>query len=109
MSHRLAQINELIRQELNKLLLTEIDFPLGCLVTIVAVETSKDLRYAKVLISVLPESFAKKALEIIRRRIGYLQHLLNKKLSMKPLPRLNFVIDDTEKKAAEIEELISNL
>lgn len=109
MSHRIEQINELIRHELNGLILTEIDFPKNCLVTIIAVQTSKDLRHAKILISVMPSFYTKKVLDKMAANAGHLQYLLNQRLSMRPLPRLSFRIDDTEKKAAEIEELLDRI
>lgn len=108
-SHRIPQVNELIREELNKIILKEIEFPKDCLVTIINVQTTKDLRYAKVWISILPEKYTGKVLEILTRNIGYLQFLLNKKLAFKPLPRLNFAVDETEKKAAEIEQLLNKV
>jgi len=109
MSHRIAQINELIRQELSILFLTEVEFPKGCLVTIMRVETSKDLHYAKVWLSIMPVYYTKKILDILKANVGHLQFLLNKKLTMKPLPRLYFAVDETEKKAAEIEELLDRI
>jgi ribosome-binding factor A len=109
MPHRIAQINELVRQEINKLFLTEIEFPKNCLVTITQVETSKDLRHARIWLSVIPTTYTKKVLEKLNKNIGHLQFLLNKKLSLKPLPRLNFVIDETEKKASEIEQLLDRI
>ncbi|MDD2807701.1 MAG: 30S ribosome-binding factor RbfA [Patescibacteria group bacterium] len=109
MSHRLEQINELIRHELNRLILTEIDFPKNCLVTIISINTSKDLRHAKVLISVLPAFYTKKVLAKLAVNAGHLQYLLNQRLSMRPLPRLAFRIDETEKKAAAIEELLDRI
>ena len=63
MSHRINQVNELIKQELNDLLVSELEFTKGCLVTITAVETSKDLRHAKIWVSVLPGYLLKKALD----------------------------------------------
>ncbi len=109
MSHRLPQVNELIRQELASLLLTEMEFPKGCLVTITRVDTAKDLRYAKVWLSVLPAYYFQKVLSKLKSNAGHLQFLLNKKLTMKPLPRLNFAIDDTEQKAEEIEKLLDRI
>ena len=108
-SHRLEQVNELIRAELTKLMLTEIECPPGFLITVIEVETSKDLRYAKVWISILPDGQTKKILDILTRNIGHLQFLLNKRLSMRPLPRIHFAVDKTESKAAKIDELINNL
>lgn len=109
MSHRILQINELIRQELGRLLLIEIDFPKNCLATITGVDTSKDLRHAKVYITVIPVSYTKKILDKLTKSSGRLQFLLNKKLTMKPLPRLSFVIDEMEKKATEIESLLDQI
>lgn len=109
MSHRVAQINELIRHELAELILTEVEFPQGCFVTIVEVETSKDLRHATVWISVLPGYLLKKALDKLRVNIGHLQFLLNKRLSIKPLPRIRFAVDRTEEKAADIEQLLDRI
>jgi len=61
------------------------------------------------LVSILPASLTKEILNLLNRNIGHLQFLLNKKLSLKPLPRLNFTVDRTEEKAAEIEQLINKI
>jgi len=109
MSHRIEQINEVIRHEISQLILTEVEFPKNCLVTITKVSTTPDLRHAKILISVMPVLFTAKALERLRKTAGNLQFQLNKKLSLKPLPRISFGIDATEKHAAEIEELVDRI
>ena len=107
MTHRIEQINELIRHELTTLLLSEVEFPRDCLATVTFVTVSSDLRHAKVGISVLPLNRSGSVLATLRRNAGRLQFLLNKKLTVKPLPRLSFVIDDTEAKAAKVEAVIN--
>lgn len=109
MSHRMTQINELLKNELGQLLMTNVDFPKGCLVTIVGVEASKDLRHARVFISIMPIVMTQKVMDILRREIGALQFELNKRLTMKPLPRIKFVVDDTERRAADIDELLNRI
>jgi len=109
MSHRIEQINELIRHEVSQLMLTELELPEGCLLTITRVITSKDLRHAKLLISIMPDKFTGTVLEIIRKNIGLIQQELNQRLSMKPLPRLCFAMDATEKEAAKIEDLLDRI
>ncbi|MDX9893658.1 MAG: 30S ribosome-binding factor RbfA [Patescibacteria group bacterium] len=109
MSHRIPQVNEVIRQNLNNLILTELEFPKNSLVTITRVETSKDLRHAKVWVSIIPTVYTKKLLDKLTSKVSHLQYLLNQKLSMKPLPRLRFVVDDTEQKAAGIEEILDRI
>ena len=109
MSHRIAQINELIRHELGSVLLTEMDFPKGALVTITNVETSKDLRHTKIWFSVLPAYFTPKILERLTKRKGSLEYALYQRLSMKPLPKLSFRVDDSERQAAEIDALLDSI
>ncbi|MFA6322537.1 MAG: 30S ribosome-binding factor RbfA [Candidatus Buchananbacteria bacterium] len=109
MPHRLEQVSELIRHEVANLLLTEIEFPKGCLVTITETEVSKDLRHAKISISIMPGYLTGKVLTKLKAEIGNLQFLLNQRLSMRPLPRIRFVIDKTEQKAAAIEELLDQI
>jgi ribosome-binding factor A len=109
MSHRIEQVNELIRSELGSLLLSEMEWPAGCLVTILRVETSKDLRHAKVWVSVMPAYLLSKAMERLKKNAGHLQFELNKRLSLKPLPRIRFVVDKTEEQAGEIEQLLDRI
>jgi len=109
MSERILRINDLIRQHVNELLLTEVDFPHGCLATIVKVETSKDLRHSKIFISVLPVKYTSKVIDKLKQNIGKIQHQLKKRLSLKPLPRISFAIDRTEKEASDIEQLLDSI
>lgn len=109
MTHRIAQVNELLRHEVNDLLVSELELPQGCLVTITAVETSKDLRHAKIWVSVLPAYLIPKALDKLKANVGHLQFLLNKRLATRPLPRIRFVVDKTEEQASEIEQLLDRI
>lgn len=109
MSHRLAQINELIQRELSQIISREIDFAEGILVTIVGVETSPDLEKAKIWLSIFPIQKSKEVIKFLNKKIGYLQGLLNRRLVMRPLPRIKFLIDKTEAKAAEIENLLNQI
>jgi len=107
MSHRIEQVNELVKQEISHLLVSHLEMPLNSLVTVIDVETSRDLRHATVFISVLPISQTGTALKRLRAQIGILQFELNRKLRFKPLPRIRFVVDRTEATAAEVEEILN--
>jgi len=106
MSQRIKRINELLKREVSQIILKEIDF-YNILVTITEVNTSSDLRQAKIKISSLPQEKNELALEIIKKNIFQIQKEINKKLQMNPIPRLVFEIDKTEIKAQRIEELLS--
>ncbi|PIP17518.1 MAG: ribosome-binding factor A [Parcubacteria group bacterium CG23_combo_of_CG06-09_8_20_14_all_35_9] len=109
MSRRILQVNKLIKQELGNLFLKEIEFPKECLVTITKVDTSGDLKTAKIYFSVLPIDCAEKTLQILEKNASRLQKPLNKRLVMYCIPKINFEIDRTEEKAENIEKLLNKI
>lgn len=108
MPQRIQRVNELIKQQISQLLLKEIDFG-DILVTVTDVNTSADLGQAKVKIIILPNEKSGEVLKIIKRKIFYLQQILNKKLNLKAVPKIIFEIDRTEEKAQRIEELLNKI
>ncbi len=108
MSHKLEKLNELIKQVLGRILLETQDFTPGTLVTIMDVKTSEDYLHAKITISVFPAGKGEPVLAALTRRIFFIQQDLNKKLQMRPVPKIRFVLDKTEEEAQELEKLIKN-
>ncbi len=108
-ANRLPKINELVRKYVNDIILKDLSLKSGIFVTIAKVDTSPDIRYTRVFVSVFPESefsYAIKTLEKERRNI---QLGLNKKLHIKPFPRIEFRSDFTESEADKIEKLLKEL
>lgn len=109
MFSRLDRVNELIRETLAEIVAREIEMPSGVFVTVVKVDTSRDLRYARVFVSIFPEKKFGSTLKLLEKKIYFLQGLLNKKLHMKPLPRIEFVADRTEIEADKIERILRSV
>lgn len=109
MFSRIDRVNELIKEILAKIIQEEADIPPGVFLTLVKVDTSKDLRYARVFVSVFPEKKFGKTIEHLGKKIYLIQGALNKKLHMKPLPRIEFVADKTEAEADKIEKLLKKI
>ncbi len=105
MKYRIERINSLIREELGKILLKEVEFP-GALVTITEVKTSKDIDKAMVGVSVLPSEESGETLKILNRNIRHLQYLLMKKINIKPMPQISFRIDHGPENLAKVEKLL---
>ncbi|PIW74806.1 MAG: ribosome-binding factor A [Candidatus Portnoybacteria bacterium CG_4_8_14_3_um_filter_44_15] len=108
MSLRTEKVNELLRHEVSRLLFKKVDLS-HVFITVIGVETSPDLRQAKVKISVIPAEKKQDALKIISRNIFDIQQEINKKLYMKPVPKLRFEIDKVEEKAQQIEKLLGKI
>jgi ribosome-binding factor A len=99
----------LIKRELSQILLKEVDFPKDLLVTVTRVETSVDLEEAKIYVSVLPESQTNRILHILETQIYHLQQKLNKRLKMRPTPRIRFLSEKETSQAGRIEEILEKL
>lgn len=104
---RIEQVNDLIRQELGLIIDRDVDLPERTLVTITRVDTSPDLHYADVFCSVMPQKKEEEALAALTKVIGSIQRRLNRRLRMRPVPRIKFLIDRNEKKRERIERLLS--
>jgi ribosome-binding factor A len=109
MSFRIQQINKLIRNRIAEILRRELDLKPGIFLTVVKVDTSSDLRYTRISISVFPEKESEYALKTLEKEMYHIQGKLNKKLHLHPLPRIKFALDKTEAKADEIEKILKNI
>ena len=99
-SRRTERVNVLLRQKLSEIIAREMKDPrLAHIITIVHVGVSKDLRYAKVFTSVLgsPEE-SKAAVETLNAASGFLRRELTARVSLKTVPFLSFVQDDSIEK-----------
>lgn len=108
-SLRIKKVNKLILELMGQILQAECQFPANSLVTILGVETSKDLLYSKITVSVFPAGKRQDALDYLNKNIYELQQFLNKKLDMHPVPKIRFELDITEEEAAKIEKLLEKL
>jgi len=106
---RIDRINELIKETLAHILHEEIEIPPEVFLTVVKVDTSRDLRYAKVFFSVFPEKKIGEISRLLEKKMYFIQGKLNKKLHLKPLPRIDFLVDKTEAKAGKIEKLLKDI
>ncbi len=106
MSERIKKLNNLLRDEVGKILKSELELEAGILVTVVRAVVSPTLEHATIWISVFPESKKEAVLKKISRQIYSFQQILNRRLIMRPVPKIRFEIDRTEEEAARIEKLI---
>ncbi len=108
-NQRIQQINEVIKQELNQIILREVEFDFGSLVTITRTKTDPELKITKIFFRVFPEDKEKKCLRIFKKRSPFLQSLLNKKVILRYVPQIKFFIDTEIKGEEEKEERIEEL
>ena len=108
-SNRIGRINEEIQRELSDLIRGLKDPRVQTMLSITRVDTTSDLRYAKVHISVLEESRENEAMKGLRSAGGWLLRELGQKLQLRYTPELVFELDDSLKYGAHMYDLLSRL
>jgi ribosome-binding factor A len=107
---RLDRVNQLIREEISMLLQRELKDPRLGFVTVTQVETSPDLRTAKVFVSVLgDETKWKASLTALASARGFVRNWLRQHLDLRQIPELDFRADRSMEHAARIQELLRQL
>ncbi len=105
-SNRMGRINEEIQRELAALIPTVKDPRVQGLISVTGVETTPDLRYAKVRVSMLDQSSAAQVVKGLRSAAGYLRRELGRRLELRYTPELSFEEDDSIRHGAHILELL---
>ena len=109
-SNRIGRINEEIQKELASLIRNLKDPRVqDTMISITHVETTPDLRWAKVYVSFLQEERAKDALKGLSSAGGYLRRELGRALNLRYTPELNWALDDSITYGAKMLKLINSL
>jgi ribosome-binding factor A len=103
----MRRVNEALREVLSTRIAEGLKDPRIGFVTVTAVETSPDLRHAKVFVSVLGDASAREeTLAGLQRAHSVLQARIADTMRMKHTPELKFVYDETVEKGMRINELL---
>ena len=109
-SNRIGRINEEIAKELSALIRNLKDPRVqDTMISIARVETTPDLRYAKVYVSFLEEDRAKEALKGLKSSAGYLRRELGRNLQLRYTPEIQWAADDSIAYGARLLKLINSL
>jgi ribosome-binding factor A len=104
---RMRRVNEAVREVISAHISGDLKDPRIGFVTVTGVETSPDLRSARVFVSVLgQEAEREDALAGLRSAAGFLQAQIGRQLRMKRTPTLDFVYDPSVDTGMRITELL---
>ena len=106
-SDRMRRVNEAMREVLSAAITTELKDPRVGFVTVTAVETSPDIRHARVFVSVLGNpGERRRTMKALDSAHGFLQRRVGSELRMKHTPQIQFVYDETPERGMRINELL---
>ncbi|MFH0846955.1 MAG: 30S ribosome-binding factor RbfA [Chloroflexota bacterium] len=112
MTYRTQRINSLIREEISELLKREVKDPrLDDFISVTEVETSPDMKYARVFVSSLlsPGKEREETLKALESASGFIRHELAQKLRLRRIPELTFAWDDSIERGSKLLRLIDRV
>jgi ribosome-binding factor A len=110
MSQRTERVDQLLREEIGRLITEEVADPRVGFATITDVETTPDLRHARVWVSVIGQPAERTAtIAALRRAMPFVRHELGKTLRIRRIPDLHVELDDTAERGTRVLRLLDDL
>jgi ribosome-binding factor A len=109
-TQRTDRIDELLRQEIGSIVSREVADPRIGFATITKIETTPDLRHAKVWVSVIGQPKERAAtIAALSRAMPFVRHELGRNLRLKRIPDLHVELDDTAERGTRVLHLLDEL
>lgn len=108
-NYRGGRINEEFKKEVSSLIRTEIKDPrLTAMISVTDVQVTKDLRYAKVFVSIFSKDDEEKKinLEALRNASGFIRKAIGQKINLRHTPEIIIELDDSINYGMHMDELI---
>ncbi len=109
---RIEKVNELVKREISNMIqLGDINDPRVSLVTIMNVDVSKDLHYARVRFSVLSDDpkVVKQAAEGLDSCRGFVRKLIGQRMKLRYTPEIQFIFDKGVQYAARVDATLMEI
>ncbi len=108
--NRISRINEEIRHGVDRILREDVHDPrISGTWSITDVDTTRDLRYAKIRVSVLEDDKRKPMMDALKRAAGFIRFELGRQLVLRSLPELIFEEDSNIAYGVHIAKVISDM
>ena len=109
-SNRINRINEEMQKSIaGKLRSVKDPRVAGTMISVTRVETTPDLRYTKVYVSILQEDKASDAMKGLKSAAGYLRRQLGSDVRLRCVPEIVWSLDDSITYGAKLLSLINSL
>ena len=107
-NRRIGRINDEILKEVSQIVRTELKDPrINTITSILKVDTSSDLKYCKIFVSILGDDSQKKeVLEGLTNSQGFIRKHLAKTINLRNTPEIKFVLDDSLEYSMKMSKLI---
>lgn len=110
-NNRMTRINEEIQREISNIMRLELKDPrISTMASVLNVETTQDLKYAKVFISVFGDDTQKQeVMEGLKSANGFIRKELARRINLRNTPELTFQLDESVEYAIKMSKLIDEV
>lgn len=110
-SNRLIRINDEIKKELSEIIRADLKDPrIGVITSVIKVDTTNDLKFCKVFISVLGDDDKKsEVMEALKKAKGFIRSQVANRINLRMTPEFNFVLDDSLEYSFKIDKIIRDI
>ncbi len=104
--NRGTRVADLVQREVAQIIQRELEDPRVDLITINEVKVTRDLAYADIYFTVLPEENAENSQQVLNGASSFLRKQLSKALKIRTTPRLRFHYDQSVDRGARLSKVI---
>ncbi len=108
---RMIRINDEIKKEVSEILRGELKDPrVGAMTSVIKVETTSDLKYCKLYVSVMGDDDQKQdVMQGLKNAAGFIRKTLAERINLRNTPELKFILDDSIEYSIKMSKLIDEL
>lgn len=109
--YRSGRINEEIKKEISNIIRNDIKDPrLSAMVSITNVDVTKDLRYAKVFVSIFGSNESKEeSMQALKSSAGYIRREVGNRINLRYTPQVMFELDNSIENGMHIEKILHEI
>jgi len=107
-SQRIKKVNSLLGRRVADVLSKELETS-DYLFTVTKVDTSPDLRYSDVFLSVYPDHKSAQALRLVAKHASQISRAVFINITLRVVPKLRFHKDSTESRAQDVETILKSI
>jgi len=109
-SNRFNRIDEELKKEISQIINYELKNPnVTGLISVTKAKIKKDLKYAKVYVSILNSKNIKETLAGLKKSAGYIRSEIAKRINLRVTPELIFELDDSIEYGAKIDTILKEI
>ena len=108
---RMSRVNDEIFKEVSQIIRGELKDPrIGAMTSVVRVETTQDLKYCKIYVSVLGDAAQKESvMKGLKNAGGFIRHLVAERVNLRLTPELSFKLDESAEYAMRMNQLMEQI